>query len=266
MDFNFKKSLGQNFLQDKNILENIVKVSNIKPNSLVIEVGPGSGNLTKYIARTATHVLCYEIDNRLEEILSETLYEFKNIDIIFDDFLKRDIKSDIEKYNYDNLYLVANLPYYITTPIIEKIINSNLEFNQITIMIQKEVGERFNAKPKTKEYNSLTVYLNYYFDINKEFIVLRNAFIPKPNVDSIVISLKNKQDKPYLKDKDLFNKLLRDSFKFKRKTIKNNLKNYNLDTIEKILTKHGYSLSSRAEELPLEVFIELTNNLNKTDK
>ena len=262
MDFNFKKSLGQNFLIDKNILENIVKVSNIDQNSLVIEVGPGSGNLTKFIALKATHVLCYEIDTRLEEILSENLYEFNNIDIIFDDFLKRDIKKDIENYNYDNLYLVANLPYYITTPIIEKVINSNLNFKQITIMIQKEVGDRFNAKPKTKEYNSLTVYLNYYFDIKKEFIVSRNAFIPKPNVDSIVISLKTKTNKPYIKDINLFNKLLKDSFKFKRKTIKNNLKNYNLDIIESILSKHNYNLSSRAEELPLEVFIELSNNLN----
>ena len=261
MDFEFKKSLGQNFLQDKNILENIVKVSNILPNSLVIEVGPGSGNLTKFIAKIAKHVLCYEIDTRLDEILSENLYEFNNINIIFDDFLKRDINKDIEKYNYDNLYLVANLPYYITTPIIEKVINSNLNFKQITIMIQKEVGDRFNAKPKTKEYNSLTVYLNYYFDIKKEFIVSRNAFIPKPNVDSIVISLKSKENKLFLKDKDLFNKLLKDSFKFKRKTIKNNLKNYDLNKTESILIKHGYSLSSRSEELPLEVFVELSNNL-----
>lgn len=263
MDFEFKKSLGQNFLQDKNILENIVKSANIEPNSLVIEVGPGSGNLTKYIAKVATHVLCYEIDTRLEEILSENLYEFNNIDIIFDDFLKRDIKLDIEKYKYDNLYLVANLPYYITTPIIEKVINTNLNFKQITIMIQKEVGDRFNAKPKTKEYNSLTVYLNYYFDIKREFIVSRNAFIPKPNVDSVVISLKSKENKLYLKDKELFNKLLRDSFKFKRKTIKNNLKNYDLNIIENILTKYNYSLTSRAEEIPLQVFVEIANKLNQ---
>ncbi len=262
MDFEFKKSLGQNFLTDKNILQNIVKASNIESNSLVIEVGPGSGNLTKYIAKVATHVLCYEIDTRLEEILSENLYDFNNIDIIFDDFLKREIQKDIENYKYDNLYLVANLPYYITTPIIEKVINSNLNFKQITIMIQKEVGERFNAKPKSREYNSLTVYLNYYFEIKKEFIVSKNAFIPKPNVDSIVISLKNKENKLYLKDKEIFNKLLHDAFKYKRKTIKNNLKNYDLKVIETILNKYNFSLSSRAEELPLEVFVELANILS----
>ena len=262
MNFEFKKSLGQNFLTDKNILENIVKVANIEPNSLVIEVGPGSGNLTKYIAKYATNVLCYEIDTRLEEILSENLYKYNNIDIVFDDFLNRNIKEDIKKYTYDNLYLVSNLPYYITTPIIEKVITSDLLFKQITIMIQKEVGERFNAKPKTKEYNSLTVYLNYYFDIKQEFIVSRNAFIPKPNVDSVIISLKSKENKLYLKDKVLFNKLLRDSFKYKRKTIKNNLKNYNLDIIEKTLQKYGYSLTTRAEELSLEVFVDLSNKLS----
>ena len=261
MDFNFKKSLGQNFLQDKNILANIVKVSNIKNNSLVIEIGPRSGNLTKEIANVANQVLCYEIDKRLESILDKELLEYNNIDIIYDDFLNRDIKKDIENYKYNNLYLVANLPYYITTPIIEKVINSNLPFNQLTIMIQKEVGERFNAKPKTKSYNSLTVYLNYYFDIKCEFIVSRNAFLPKPNVDSIVISLIKKDNLLYLKDKDLFNKLLRDSFKFKRKTIKNNLNNYDLKIIEEILQKYGFSLTSRAEELPLEVFVEIANSL-----
>ena len=128
-------------------------------------------------------------------------------------------------------------------------------------MVQKEVGDRFSALPKTKSYNSLTVYLNYYFDIKREFIVSRNSFIPKPNVDSIVITLKNKEKKLYLKNKELFNKLLKDAFIFKRKTIKNNLKNYDLFKIENILNKHGYSLGSRAEELPLDIFVEIANNL-----
>ena len=261
MDFEFKKSLGQNFLQDNNIINNIVKVSNIENNSLVIEVGPGSGNLTKKIAAVADNVLCYEIDTRLDEILSEQLYEFNNVKIIYDDFLKRNIGEDIKDYNYENLYLIANLPYYITTPIIEKLIESNLKFKQITIMIQKEVGDRLMAKPKTREYGSLTVYLNYYFNIKKEFLVSRNAFIPKPNVDSIVISLKSKDNKLSLKNKDIFNKLLRDSFKFKRKTIKNNLKNYDLNIISEVLEKNGFNLTSRAEELPLEVFVEIANNI-----
>ncbi|MCI5701783.1 MAG: 16S rRNA (adenine(1518)-N(6)/adenine(1519)-N(6))-dimethyltransferase RsmA [Erysipelotrichaceae bacterium] len=260
-DFNFKKSLGQNFLQDKNILENIVATANVSGNSLTIEIGAGSGNLTKEIAKVSKHVLCYEIDTRLENILDESLKDYNNIHIIFDDFLKRDIKEDIKNYEYDNLYLIANLPYYITTPIIEKIIESNLKFKKIVVMIQKEVGERFNAKPGMKEYNSLTVYLNYYFDLKKEFIVSRNCFIPKPNVDSIVISLVNKKDLLYLKDIDNFNKLLKDSFKFKRKTIRNNLKNYNLTIVEKVLNKYNFNLNTRAEDLPLIVFIDLSNNL-----
>lgn len=261
-NFNYKKSFGQNFLNDINVLNNIVKASNIKDNSLVIEIGPGSGNLTKEIAKVANHVLCYEIDLRLENILDKNLIEYKNIDIIYDDFLKRDINSDIEKYEYENIYVVANLPYYITTPIIEKLIDSNIQFKQITIMIQKEVGERFSAKPGCREYNSLTLYLNYYFDLKKEFIVSRNCFTPKPNVDSIVISLIKKDNLKYLKNKDHFNKLLRDSFKFKRKTLKNNLKNYDLEKIEKVLKKYNYSLTTRAEELELDVFIDISNSLN----
>ena len=261
MDFNFKKSLGQNFLTDKNILLNIVKAANIKDNSLVIEVGPGSGNLTKEIANVATNVLCYEIDTRLEEILDQELRDFNNIRIIFMDFLKSDLKNDIKDYKFDNLYLVANIPYYITTPIIEKVISSNLPFKNITIMIQKEVGERFTALPKTKEYNSLTIYLNYYFNIKKEFIVSRNSFVPKPNVDSMVLTLTKKDELLHLNDINIFNQLLHDAFKFKRKTIKNNLKNYNLTNIEKILIKNGYNLTTRAEEIPMEVFVEIANNL-----
>ena len=262
MNFNYKKSLGQNFLNDKNILRNIVLSANIKPNSLVIEIGPGSGNLTVEIARFASHVLCYEIDNRLEPILDEVLYEYNNVQIIYDDFLKRNLEDDIKNYNYDNLYLVANLPYYITTPIIKKIINSNLNFLSLTIMIQKEVGERFMAKPKSRSYNSLSVYLNYYFDIKKNFIVSRNAFTPKPNVDSVVITLYKKNCLLYLKNIEVFNNLLRDAFKFKRKTLKNNLKKYPLEIVEKVLNNNNFSLISRAEELPLEVFVEIANNLN----
>ena len=128
-------------------------------------------------------------------------------------------------------------------------------------MVQKEVGERFNAKPGMREYNSLTVYLNYYFDIKREFIVSRNSFTPKPNVDSMVISLIKKENLLPLKDKEMFNKLLHDAFKYKRKNIKNNLKNYDLDKVLEILNKYGYDLTVRAEELKLEIFVELANSL-----
>ena len=261
-DFVFKKSLGQNFLTDLNVLTRIVNVVPIESKSLVIEIGPGSGNLTKELAKVATNVLAYEIDDRLETILDDTLKDFANVKIIFADFLKRDIWDDLKNYTYDNLYLVANLPYYITTPIIEKVINSNLDFKYITVMIQKEVGERFNAKPGMREYNSLTVYLNYYFNIKREFIVSRNSFNPKPNVDSMVISLIKKDKLLPLKNREHFDNLLRDAFKYKRKNIRNNLKNYDLEKVLSVLKKYEFDLTVRAEELPLEVFVELSNSLN----
>ena len=260
-NFAFKKAFGQNFLNDNNVILNIVKNANIKENSLVIEIGPGSGVLTKELAKVSKQVLSYEIDERLEEILDENLLGFNNIEIIYDDFLKRNIKDDISKFNYDNLYVVANLPYYITTPIIEKLIASKLVFTNVTIMIQEEVGTRFSAKPGSREYSSITVFLNYYFDIKKLFVVSRNCFVPKPNVDSVVISLVTKKDRLYVKNEDLFFKLIRDSFKFKRKNLKNNLKNYDLSKISEVLNKYNYDLTIRAEQLNLEVFVDIANNL-----
>ena len=159
-DFKFKKAYGQNFLKDNNIIERIVRESNIQKNSLVVEIGPGSGVLTKELSKYADHVLAYEIDTRLEEVLDNNLLDCNNVDIIFDDFLKRDIEEDIKDYCYENIYVVANIPYYITTPIIMKIINSGLKFDKLTIMIQKEVGERFTANVKTRDYGSVTVFLN----------------------------------------------------------------------------------------------------------
>ena len=263
-DFKFKKAFGQNFLRDSNIITNIVKGSEINPNSLVIEIGPGAGALTKELSVYAKNVLCYEIDTQLESILDENLVDCHNVKIIFDDFLKRDIKEDIKDYEYENIYVVANLPYYITTPIIEKLIESKVNFQSITIMIQKEVGDRFSAKVGTRDYGSITAFLNYYFDIKKLFIVSRNCFIPKPNVDSIVISLIRKAGRKADNEELLF-KLIRDSFQYKRKNLRNNLKGYNTVLLEKALMKHNKDLTARAEELSLDVFIDIANELNKVD-
>lgn len=262
-NFKFKKSYGQNFLQDKNIIKSIVEKTNIKENSLVIEVGPGSGALTTELAKVAKNVLSYEIDTRLEETLDENLKEFNNVEIIYDDFLTRDIKSDIVDYSYDNIYFVANIPYYITTAIVERLIASKIDFKAITIMIQKEVADRFSAHVKSRDYGSITVFLNYYFDIEKLLYVSRNAFIPKPNVDSEVISLRKKEERKKVNNEEMFFKLVRDSFKFKRKNIRNNLKNYDLSIIEKVLNKYNKDLTARAEELELDIFIDLANNLYK---
>ena len=262
-DFVFKKKYGQNFLKNESIPQKIVNVAKIKEDSLVIEIGPGAGIMTKIIAANPNvkQVLSYEIDESLEEVLDEALIGLDNVKVIYDDFLNRDIKNDLSKYSYSNLYVIANLPYYITTPIIMKLIDANIDLEKIVIMIQKEVADRFSAKPKNKEYGSITVFLNYYFDIKKEFDVSRNLFTPKPNVDSIVISLSRKNEKYEVKNKEVFFKLVRDSFKFKRKTIRNNLKGYDLEKIEKVLNKYHLDLTVRAEHLPIEVFIDISNNL-----
>ncbi len=262
-DFKFKKSLGQNFITERNIFEKIVKAANIFPKSLVIEIGSGSGGLTKELSRVAEKVISYEIDERLRPVLIKEFEKIDNIEIIYDDFLKRDLKEDLKNYNYSNIYVVANLPYYITTPIIAKIIDSKVEIKGMTIMVQKEFAERILAKPKTKAYGSLTVFLNYYFDIKKEFTVSKNCFVPKPKVDSVVLSFKKKPKNCQVKDEQLLFELIRDSFRFKRKNIRNNLKNYDLIKISEVLKQYDYDLNVRSEQLPLEVFIDLANNIKK---
>ena len=260
-EFLFKKKYGQNFIVDENIINNIISKSNVDKNTLVIEIGPGAGSLTSKLALKAKNVLCYEIDTKLENILKDTLKEYNNIDIIFEDFLNADVTNNLKKYNYDKLYVVANLPYYITTPIIIKIIEDKINVDKIVIMVQKEVGDRFKAKPGSKDYSSLSIYLNYYFDIKKIIDVSRNVFLPKPNVDSIVVEFTKKDKKLELKNEDIFFKLIKDSFKQKRKTLRNNLKDYDLEKIELILKKYNMNLSVRAEAISIEIFVELANIL-----
>ncbi len=258
-NFNFKKKFGQNFITDKNIIESIVNKAAIDKETLVIEIGPGAGSLTNKLGEKAKNVIAYEIDETLKPILENNIED--NTKIIYGDFLKRDVLLDIKQYDYQKLYVVANLPYYITTPIIIKLIEDKIPVDKIVVMVQKEVGDRFRAKPNTKEYNSLSIFLNYYFDIKKELDISRNVFIPKPNVDSIVVSFTKKDKKLPLKNEDIFFKLIRDSFTQKRKTLKNNLKGYDLSKIEKVLSKYNLDLTVRAEALPIEIFIEISNSL-----
>ena len=256
----FKKKYGQNFIKDPGIIKKIVSSTNITKDDLVIEVGPGSGVLTKELSKVAKSVFCYEIDNSLEDVLSVNLSDCNNVEIIFEDFLKRDVSKDIEKFEYNDLYVVANIPYYITTDIIKRIISSNINPKELVLMIQKEVGDRYTSSPGCREYSSITVLLNYHFNIKKLFNVGRKNFVPEPKVDSVVISLKRRDNKEQVNE-EKFNKIIRDSFKFKRKSIKNNLKGYDLNTVEEILKKHNKTLLDRAETFPLEVFIDLANNL-----
>lgn len=260
-NFNFKKSFGQNFIVDKNIIDNIIKFSLVDKDTMVIEIGPGAGSLTTALAESSKSVLCYEIDDSLKDVLSDSLKNFDNVDIIYQDFLKANVSETLKKYNYDKLYVIANLPYYITTPIIIKIIEDKLNVDKIVIMVQKEVGDRLKAQPGSKDYNSLSIYISYYFNVKKLMDVSRNVFLPKPNVDSIVIELSKKENKYKLKNENVFFKLVRDSFVQKRKTLRNNLKAYDLNIIEKVLNKYGYDLSVRAENLSIDIFVDIANNL-----
>ena len=260
-NFKFKKKFGQNFIVDSNIINKIVHNSEVDADTLVIEIGPGAGSLTYFLAHNASNVICYEIEGDVKDILEDNLKDFSNVNIIYKDFLKADIKEDIKNYKYNKLYVIANLPYYITTPIITKIIEDNVDVDKMVFMVQKEVGDRFKASVNTKDYNSLSIYLNYYFKVRKLMDVSRSVFMPVPNVDSIVVEFTKLEDKLEVYNEDLFFKLVRDSFKQKRKTLKNNLKSYNLEVIDKVLNKNGYNLSSRAEQIPINVFVEIANEL-----
>ncbi len=259
--FGFKKKFGQNFIIDVNVINSIVDKSEIDKETLVIEIGPGAGSLTYGLATKAKNVLCYEIDTTLKDILNSNLSDFSNVDVIYEDFLKVDVNNELKKYDYNKLYVVANLPYYITTPIILKLIEDKIPVDKIVVMVQKEVGDRFKAKPGTKDYGSLSIFLKYYFEVNKILDVSRNVFMPKPNVDSIVVEFKKVNSKIDVKNEELFFKIVKESFTQKRKTLRNNLKGYDLEKINEVLAKHGYALSVRAEQLTIEVFADIANSL-----
>ena len=253
----FKKKFGQNFLNDSNILEKIYCSVNPTEKDLIIEIGPGSGNLTKYLQKYNCQILCYEIDESLKNILENITNE--KTTILYKDFMKSDIENDIKGYKFQKIFVIANIPYYITTPIIEKLALSKIQFESLTLMMQQEVGERLSALPNSKNYGYITVLLNYFYDIKILFKVSRKCFFPEPNVDSVVVKFTPKKNLQTNFKK--FNQFIKDSFQYKRKNLKNNLKKYNTENIEKVLLKNGFSLNDRAENIPLEVFIEIVDNL-----
>lgn len=259
-NFKIKKKWGQHFLIDQNIINKIIALAKIDDYTLIIEIGVGLGTLTTALAKQKGQVIGYEIDKELFQIAGRVLKDYDNVSLINADFLKVDLKRDLAKYHYSEIYVIANLPYYITTPIINKIIKSNIKLSKMIIMVQKEIGDRFKAKPKSRAYNSLTVYLNYYFDIKELFKVSKNVFIPIPKVDSAVFEMTSK-NKVHLLDEQLFFKLVKDAFQFKRKILKNNLKDYDLNVISSILNRYNLDLTVRAEHLTLQQFIEIANAL-----
>ena len=262
-DVKFKKKFGQNFLKDVNVVKKIVRCAEIEDDSLVIEVGPGGAIMTRELAEVADNVLAYEIDVELEEELAKRLDGCDNVDVVFQDFLTSNLIEDVSQYKFSHLYFVSNVPYYITTPILMKLIESGLKFEKIVMMVQKEVGDRFSTQCGNKEYGSITVLLNYFYNIKKEFFVSRKQFVPEPNVDSVIISFSEKTERLALNDFKFFERLVRDSFQFKRKTLRNNLKKYDLEVVEKVLSNYNFDLSVRAENLDVEIFVEIANALKK---
>ncbi|MFC0190363.1 16S rRNA (adenine(1518)-N(6)/adenine(1519)-N(6))-dimethyltransferase RsmA [Fictibacillus aquaticus] len=267
--FTFKKSLGQNFLIDKNILTNIVAQAELTEESGAIEIGPGIGALTEHIARNAKKVVAFEIDQRLLPILQDTLSPYGNTEVIHSDILKADVKAVIEEKfeKGQDIMVVANLPYYVTTPIIMKLLTENLPIRGIVCMIQKEVADRLAAKPGTKDYNSLSIAVQYYATAETVIKVPKTVFVPQPNVDSSVIRL-ILRDEPAVKVKDeaFFFEVVRGSFAQRRKTLWNNLlsgvipKERKAD-LETVLNEIGIDPKRRGETLTVEEFGKLSDAL-----
>ena len=268
--FAFQKRFGQNFLVDTNILEGIVETAEITKDDLVLEIGPGIGTMTQYLCEAAGKVIAVEIDSMLLPILEHTLSEYDNVEVINQDILKVDIKSLIEeKSKGRTVKVVANLPYYITTPIIMKLFESGLIFESITIMVQKEVAERIQAKEGSKDYGAITLAIRYYSTAETKMIVSANCFMPKPNVDSAVVKLTRHKDAIVdVNDEKLMNKIIRASFNQRRKTLVNGLKNsselhFSKEEIVEALRNLGFSETIRGESLTIQEFAALTNELKK---
>lgn len=262
-NFFFKKKYGQNFLIDINILNKIISAADINLNDTVLEIGPGIGSLTQILAEHSKKVIAVELDEKLIPILQETLNDYTNIELINNDILKLDIKELIYKNNIDSLKIVANLPYYITTPIIMKLLEQRLPIQSITIMVQKEVAQRIQATPSTKEYGALSLAVSYYCNPQIAFIVPANCFMPKPNVDSAVLYLDIHKEPPIdVADEKLMFNIIKMGFQHRRKTLANCLNNLiSKDEIMTLLTKANLDKNIRAEALSLEQFGMLSNIL-----
>ena len=264
--FNFKKSLGQNFLVDVNIIHKIIDASEIDDNTGIIEVGPGMGSLTEQLAKRAKKVMSFEIDQRLIPVLKETLAPYDNVTIINEDILKADIGKAVKTYlnDCDKIMVVANLPYYITTPILLNLMQQDIPIDGYVVMMQKEVGERLNAQVGTKAYGSLSIVTQYYTETRKVLAVPKAVFMPQPNVDSIVVKLMQRET-PLVSvdDEETFFKLAKAAFAQRRKTIYNNYQNFFRDgkkhkeSILKWLEQTGIDPKRRGETLSIQDFARL---------
>ena len=268
--FTFKKSFGQNFLTDTNILQKIVDTAEIDDQVNVIEIGPGIGALTEFLAERAAQVMAFEIDHRLVPILADTLRDFDNVTVVNEDILKVDLAQHIQNFKNPDLPIkvVANLPYYITTPILMHLIESGIPFSEFVVMMQKEVADRISAQPNTKAYGSLSIAVQYYMTAKVAFIVPRTVFVPAPNVDSAILKMVRRPEPVVaVEDESFFFKISKASFTHRRKTLWNNLTGYFgkteeiKDKLTKALNQAGLSPSVRGEALSLEEFASLADAL-----
>lgn len=264
--FAFQKKFGQNFLIDSNVLESIIRGAEITKDDFVLEIGPGIGTMTQYLCEVARQVVAVEIDKMLIPILEDTLSEYDNVEVINQDVLKVDIKSLAEeKNNGKPIKVVANLPYYITTPIIMGLFESGVPIDSITIMVQKEVADRMQTGPGSKDYGALSLAVQYYATAKVILNVSATCFMPRPNVDSAVIKLtRHKEPTVNVADEKLMFKIIRASFNQRRKTLVNGLKNspelsFSKEQIVKAIERIGKPETIRGEALTLEEFAELAN-------
>jgi 16S rRNA (adenine1518-N6/adenine1519-N6)-dimethyltransferase len=267
-NFNFQKKFGQNFLIDPHVLDKIIHAADITADDFVLEIGPGIGTLTQYLCEHARQVIAVEIDDHLIPILADTLSEYNNVTVIHGDILKTDIAEIAEKYNENRpIKIVANLPYYITTPIIMNLFESHVPIASMTVMVQKEVAARMQASPGSKDYGALSLAVQYYAEPYIAAFVPPNCFMPRPNVGSAVIRLTKHPSCPVqVKDENLMFRLIRASFNQRRKTLVNSLANaqelsFDKNTIIKALEDCGFSPSVRGEALTLEEFARLADVL-----
>lgn len=270
--FTFKKSFGQNFLTDTNILQKIVDTAEVDKAVNVIEIGPGIGALTEFLAENATEVMAFEIDDRLVPILADTLRDFDNVTVVNEDILKVDLAKHIQNFKNPDLPIkvVANLPYYITTPILMHLIESGIPFSEFVVMMQREVADRISAQPNTKAYGSLSIAVQYYMTAKVAFIVPRTVFVPAPNVDSAILKMVRRPEPAVaVKDEAFFFKVVKASFTHRRKTLWNNLTGYfgKSEEVKEQLTaaleKAELAPSVRGEALDLAAFARLSDALQE---
>ena len=268
--FTFKKSFGQNFLTDTNILQKIVDTAEVDKKVNVIEIGTGIGALTEILAENAAEVMAFEIDDRLVPILADTLRDFDNVTVVNQDILKVDLAQYIAEFKNPDLPIkvVANLPYYITTPILMHLIESGIPFSEFVVMMQKEVADRISAQPNTKAYGSLSIAVQYYMTAKVAFIVPRTVFVPAPNVDSAILKMvRREQPAVEVQDEKFFFKVSKASFVHRRKTLWNNLTSYfgkseEVKTkLERALEKADLVANVRGEALDLAAFARLSDAL-----